>query len=236
MIPNLCVWEWTTKKKEKTSSIAVDEPCLHVLTNNNNNLRNEKKQETKEKTQNDSLAFVTTFLEWLFFSTATTYYYYYLQTKTNIVVPHTIISRGFSLSLSIQFFLPLYGGSRRINACIIVLYKVVVQKLVANRSSSLVCTMLLLLLHYTLYIYIYIYTVASSAIGLNHGPTGRKKDVKSLEIKKRGVCVAGSAFRQRHTLYSSAHLIWSLVADNDLFSLYCLFFSLSLTHFIQKNS
>ena len=194
------------KKKEKTSSIAVDEPCLHVLTNNNNNnLRNEKKQETKEKTQNDSLAFVTTFLEWLFFSTATTYYY--LQTKTNIVVPHTIISRGFSLSLSIQFFLPLYGGSRRINACIIVLYKVVVQKLVANRSSSLVCTMLLLLLHYTLYIYIYIYTVASSAIGLNHGPTGRKKDVKSLEIKKRGVCVAGSAFRQRHTLYSSAHLI-----------------------------
>ena len=144
------------KKKEKTSSIAVDEPCLHVLTNNNNNnLRNEKKQETKEKTQNDSLAFVTTFLEWLFFSTATTYYY--LQTKTNIVVPHTIISRGFSLSLSIQFFLPLYGGSRRINACIIVLYKVVVQKLVANRSSSLVCTMLLLLLHYTLYIYIYIY-------------------------------------------------------------------------------
>lgn len=104
------------QKTEKTSSIAVDEPCLHVLTNNNNNLRNEKKQETKEKTQNDSLAFVTTFLEWLFFSTATTYYYYYLQTKTNIVVPHYNLERIFSLSLSIQFF-PLYGGSRRINAC-----------------------------------------------------------------------------------------------------------------------
>lgn len=113
------------KKQKKTSSIAVDyipvvsSPWLTSNTNNNNNnLRDEKKQNAEEKTENDSLAFVTPFLEWLFFSTATTYYY--LQTKTDIST--TIISGGFSLFMSSLFFSLLSrlgGGGRRGDQCLL---------------------------------------------------------------------------------------------------------------------
>ena len=97
--------ERTHKKTEKDiidrCRLYTSSPCL--TSNNNNNLRDEKKQNAEEKTENDSLAFVTPFLEWLFFSTATTYYY--LQTKTDIST--TVISGGFSLFMSSLFFPPL---------------------------------------------------------------------------------------------------------------------------------